>query len=74
MAYVYGNPKSKADLKRRLAAGEKLEVYQPGGAFPLNVGPDGGSVSLEGPHYPKAHTWYARVQVDGNHIITKIIG
>ena len=29
--------------------------------------------SVEGPHYPKPHKWYARVEaVDG--IITKVIG
>ena len=73
MAYVVCNPKSAADLKRRFAAGEKLEVFQPGGIFPLRVGPDGGEVALEGPHYPKPHSWYARAMVDGNHIITKIL-
>jgi len=52
--YVSSNPKSKAALKRLLATGERQTVFQPGlGTVPYN-----GTVSLEGPHYPKAHTWY----------------
>lgn len=73
MAYVSCNPKSMAELKRRFEAGEELHVFQPGGLFPLNVGPDGGEISLEGPHYPKPHRWYGRVAVNGDHVITKIL-
>jgi hypothetical protein len=52
--YVEPNFKSKAALKRALAAGEEVDVYQPGlGTVPVN-----GKVSLEGPHYPAPHTWY----------------
>ena len=72
MAYVNGNPKSAADLRRRVAAGEQLTVFQPGGLFPLR--PDAnGRVFLEGPHYPKPHKWYAQAVVDENHVITKVL-
>ncbi len=71
--YVIGNPKSGAEVKRRVVAGEKLRVFQPGGIFPTQVGPEGGQVCLEGPHYPKPHRWYLRVMVDGNCIITKVL-
>ena len=73
MAYVNCNPKSTAELKRRFAAGEELQVFQPGGLFPLAVGPEGGKVYLEGPHYPKPHSWYCAAMVDANHIITEIL-
>ena len=55
MAYVSPNFKSKKLLKEALAAGQQVDVFQPGlGTVPYN-----GTVSLEGPHYPKPHTWYA---------------
>ena len=64
MAYVEPNCKSKAELKRRLAAGETINVFQPGPFS--NALPNNGNVSLEGPHYPKPHTWYATGKlVDG---------
>jgi len=54
MAYVNPNFKSKKALKDALVAGTLVEVFQPGlGTVPLN-----GKISLEGPHYPKPHTWY----------------
>lgn len=56
MTYVNPNVKTKKELKELLKAGKSVEVFQPGlGTVPLN-----GMVALEGPHYPKAHTWYAR--------------
>jgi hypothetical protein len=55
MAYVTPDYRTKKALKDALKAGESIGVYQPGiGNVPLN-----GSISLEGPHYPKPHTWYA---------------
>jgi hypothetical protein len=54
MAYVNPNFKSKAALKRAITEGGSIGVFQPGfGTVPLN-----GKISLEGPHYPAAHTWY----------------
>ena len=38
-----------------LAGGKSVSVFQPGlGDVPLN-----GTISLEGPHYPEPHKWYA---------------
>ena len=55
MAYTTVNFKSKAALKRAIAEGQEI------GAFPPGIGtvPDNGTVTLEGPHYPAPHTWYA---------------
>lgn len=65
--YTDTNFKSKAALKRAVAAGDKVRCYSPG-IFPC---PENGSIALEGPHYPKAHSWYAQaVLVDG--VITKV--
>ena len=54
---MYTNPnfKTKKALKEALAAGKIVEVFSPG-PFPC---PTEGRVTLEGPHYPAAHTWYA---------------
>jgi len=61
MAYVTGNPKSKAEIKRGLKEGKTYHVFYPGlGTLPEG----GGSVCLEGPHYPKPHRWYAEATVD----------
>lgn len=54
--YVSPNFKSRAELKRALAAGQAIRVYDHAG---LRQPPVDGKVQLEGPHYPKAHTWYA---------------
>lgn len=58
--YVSPNFKTKKELKQAvkdsLANNAKgVTVYAPGlGTIPRN-----GLVSLEGPHYPAPHTWYA---------------
>lgn len=42
-----------------------VEVYQPGlGTVPLN-----GFVSLEGPHYPAPHTWYAEGTMQNGRLV-----
>jgi hypothetical protein len=56
MAYVNPNFLTKKALKDAIEAGKNIEVFQPAGmgSIPLN-----GYVGIEGPHYPKPHTWYA---------------
>ena len=44
-----------------------VTCYSPG-PFPC---PTNGSVALEGPHYPKPHTWYASATIV-NGIVTKV--
>jgi hypothetical protein len=68
--YTTKNFKSLAELKRAIKAGERITIYQPG-PFGSNGLPLDGTVSLEGPHYPKAHSWYARATLrDG--LVVKI--
>ncbi len=55
MAYVSPNYRTKKALKEALAAGTEVTVFQPG----LGTVPVDGRISLEGPHYPAPHTWYA---------------
>lgn len=58
--YTTRNFKTKKALKEALAAGQEVDIFQPGGIFP---GVKNGKVTLEGPHYPEAHKWYAEAQV-----------
>jgi len=66
MAYTARNFKTKKELKEALARGEHVSVYQPG-----PFGPDvkDGTCYLEGPHYPKPHSWYAAVEVKDGAIV-----
>ena len=55
--YAVRNFPSKKALKEAVASGVRVTYYQPGpfgGNEPLD-----GRVFLEGPHYPKPHSWYA---------------
>ena len=55
--YVSPDYKTKKELKAAVAEGTFVDVYSPGG---LGTVPHNGTVYLEGPHYPKPHTWYAQ--------------
>ena len=67
--YTVQNFKTKKQLKEALKANKIIEVYQPGGFFPSQKD---GEVSLEGPHYPEAHKWYARVRIKDGFIVKVI--
>lgn len=66
MAYTNKDYKSKKALIEDHKNGVDISVYQPG-----PFGPDvkDGNISLEGPHYPKAHTWYASAEVKDGKIV-----
>lgn len=59
MAYTVKNYRSKKAIREALAAGEVVEVFQPNADLTGATVPDNGTVSLEGPHYPEPHRWYA---------------
>jgi len=77
MAYSDIDFPSKKALKEAVEAwlngmGPAVTAHQPGGMFPLRCGEN----TIEGPHYPKPHKWYARVRIEdviGEHIITKVM-
>ena len=65
--YTRENFRTKKALKAALAAGALVGVFSPG-PFPC---PQNGTVSIEGPHYPAPHSWYACAEVrDG--LIVKV--
>ena len=72
MAYTTRDFKSKKALKDAIASGERVTWFQPNDMF--NSGPKEGetrSITLEGPHYPKPHTWYAQAIVEGS-VVKKV--
>ena len=50
--------------------GEPGRVYQPGGVFP---GTSTGDATVEGPHAPEPHRWYARVRIEDGRVV-KVLG
>ena len=51
----------------KLDAPEPVKVFSPD-PFPPNMN---GTEFIEGPHYPKPHTWYAQVEVK-NGVVVKV--
>ena len=66
--YTTTNYKTKKAMREAVKAGETVTVFQPGGFFP---GKTDGRVSIEGPHYPAPHSWYASVEI-ADSVIVKI--
>lgn len=67
--YVSPNYPTKKALKDAVAAGVPVTIFQPGpfgGREPRD-----GRCAVEGPHYPRPHTWYAEVTVT-NGLVTKV--
>ena len=54
------------ELKAAVAAGDQISTYQPGGMFP---GTRDGKITIEGPHYPEPHRWYAEAVVKDGIIV-----
>lgn len=67
--YTEINFKTKKEFKEAFKRGEIIRVYQPGGIFP---GTKTGKDVIEGPHYPKPHSWYASVLIE-DYVVKKIL-
>jgi len=65
--YTIKNYKTKKELKTDLEAGKQIEVYQPNEMF--GNAPKNGRVTLEGPHYPQPHKWYASCIIKDGYIV-----
>ena len=68
MMYTSINFKTKKALKEAVAAGKKISVYQPNNLWGT-APPKEGVVAVEGPWYPKPHSWYAQVTLENGYII-----
>jgi len=60
------NFKTKKAFKEAVKAGQVVTVFSPG---PFDRPVTNETVSVEGPHYPKPHTWYARVVVADGKVV-----
>jgi len=71
--YTKINFKTKKELKDAVASGKQVGVYQPNDMLgnPEESPTYCGSASVEGPHYPEQHRWYATVEIN-NGVITKV--
>jgi hypothetical protein len=63
--YCNVNFKSKKELKQAITEGKKIGIFAPG----LGAPKDNGLETLEGPHYPQPHKWYAEVEMKNGYII-----
>ena len=63
--YVDKDYATKKAFREDVASGARPKVYSPG-PFPA---PTSGRTAIEGPHYPKPHTWYAVVEVAGGEVV-----
>jgi hypothetical protein len=66
--YVNPNFKSKKALRDAIKNGDVVTIFSPG-PFPA---PSAGETTIEGPHYPEPHEWYARVRVEGGRVVKVI--
>lgn len=85
MSYTNTNFKTKKALKEavhshqvelpKFGKGAYVKAPEPVRCYNPGVGPDlsdfTGKVYLEGPHYPKPHTWYAEAELV-NGIVVKV--
>jgi len=67
--YTNINFKTKKALKDAVAEGKRITFYQPG-PFGGNE-PQNGKITIQGPHHPEPHRWYATCEVL-NGIIVKV--
>lgn len=63
--YTDQNFRTKKALKEAVATGKQVGTFQPG-PFP---GTTNGRVTLEGPHYPAPHSWYASAEIKDGIIV-----
>ena len=71
MAYLSPNFKSKAEVKRAVARGERIPVWQMNNIHDVTF-EAGQTVYLEGPWYPQPHKWYAQAKLGDDLCIDSI--
>ena len=63
--YTSINFKTKKEFKEAVSKGVEVTLYAPGLGKPVVNGTE----FVEGPHYPKPHTWYAQVTMKDGKVI-----
>ena len=67
--YLSPNLKSKAAYKRAIKEGATVTAFQPNNMFGVVV-PEDGTVTFEGPHYPKPHRFYGQATLKDGVVIS----
>lgn len=67
MAYVNPDYKTKKQFREAVERGEHHTPYNPSGLFPVTRD---GRITIEGPHYPKPHRWYAICEVVNGYVVS----
>lgn len=63
--YAERDFKTKKEFKEAVARGDKIRLYAPGLGTPKVNGVD----YVEGPHYPRSHTWYAEATMKDGYVV-----
>ncbi len=64
--YTTTNYKTKKAFKEAVKNGDDVTLFAPGiGSPKVN-----GTEFVEGPHYPKPHTWYAQVTMKDGKVVS----
>jgi hypothetical protein len=64
--YASTNFKTKKEFKAAVAEGKKVTLFAPGLGSPAVNGKE----TVEGPHFPKPHTWYASVIMKDGFVVS----
>jgi len=64
--YTDTNYGTKKALRTAVAEGVRVGVFSPG---PFADPPSDGETSVEGPHFPEPHRWYARVTLEDGAVV-----
>jgi hypothetical protein len=66
--YVSPNFKTKKALKKAVANGDTVRIWEP--IRLVAPAPENGTVTVEGPHFPKPHRWYGQVTVKDGKVVS----
>ena len=64
--YASTNFRSKKAFKEAVKSGEKISLFAPGLGTPATNGRE----TVEGPHYPEPHRWYAEVTMKDGFVVS----
>ena len=67
--YSVINFPSKKAFRDAVKTGQKCTVFQPNDMFNTPI-PANGRVCVEGPHYPRPHSWYATVELRDGYAVS----
>lgn len=63
--YASTNFKTKKAFKEAVKNGEKITLFAPGLGQPKRDGRE----TVEGPHSPQPHSWYAQVEMKDGYVV-----